>query len=124
MRSKQYLGPAMVRVKGRASWALGDTRGGRGPQHLMKAVGWYYAQWGFSAPFHTEEIEVRDFPGGLVVKNPPQMQGKWVLSLKIPRAAGHLSPCAKLLSPFSRVHKPQLLKPVHREPVVCNKPLQ
>ena len=88
-------------MKGRAWGTQGYEGEAGGPQRLMKAVGWYYAQWGFFHPFHTEEIEVRDFPGqAWWLRIHPQMRGKWVLSLKIPHAAGQLSPCAEITKPI------------------------
>ena len=73
----------------------------------------------------------RDFPGGTVVKNPPAKAGTWVWALvrEDPTCCGATKPMchnywACTLQPMSHnywAHVPQLLKPAHLEPVLCNK---
>ena len=59
----------------------------------------------------------RGLPGGPGVESLPCNTGD-ISSIPGPgRSHMQLSPCAQLLSPFSRAWKPQLLKPVH--PKAC-----
>ena len=59
------------------------------------------------------KLQMWDFPGGLVVENPPSNAGDAGLissqGTRIPRAMGQLSPCATTTEPMlSRAHAPQL----------------
>ena len=65
-----------------------------------------------------------DFPGGAVDKNPPANAGDrgfdpW--AGKILHAESNSAPVPQVLSPCSRVHELQLLKPTHLEPEPYNK---
>ena len=65
----------------------------------------------------------RDFPGGAVVGSPPANAGGTGSSLgpgrsHMPRSGSARAP--QLLSLRSRAHVPQLLRPAHLEPVLCN----
>ena len=64
------------------------------------------------------------FPGGAVVRNLPASAGDTGSSpgpgiSHIPRS--NLARAPQLLSLRSRAREPQLLKPVHLEPMLCNK---
>ena len=67
---------------------------------------------------------IYDFPGGTVVENPPVNVGDMG---SIPGlgtchvSQTHYAPAPQLLSLCSRAQEPQLLKPVHLEPALCNK---
>ena len=70
-----------------------------------------------------------DFPGGVVVKNPPANTTVWALVREDPTCHGankpvHHNYLAWALEPASHnywAHTPQLLKPACLEPVLCNK---
>ena len=68
--------------------------------------------------------KLQGFPGGAVVKNPPANAGD---TGSIPGPGrSHMPQSNKahvpqLLSLCSRAREPQLLKPAHLEPVLCNK---
>ena len=72
-----------------------------------------------------QKIKNRDFPGGPVVKNPPSNAGNagsiTGRGIKIPHAAGQLSPDTATTEPArSRAHVPQLEKPArHNEEPAC-----
>ena len=64
------------------------------------------------------------FPGGAVVKNLPANAGDMGLSPGLRRShilQSNKARVPQLLSLRSRAHEPQLLKPTHLEPVLCNK---
>lgn len=112
MRSKQYLGPAMSGVKEAARGARGSEGGGRAPapdesSGLVCTRGLFHhftlkklrssslvAWW---LRIHTQMQEMGSYP-------------------KDSRAAEASKPMRRnyLLTHSPRVHKPQLLKPVHR----------
>ena len=71
---------------------------------------------------HTKEDQ--GFPGGAVVKNPPANAGDTGLSPGLGRSHmpwGNQARAPQLLSLRSRTREPQLLKPVHLEPMLRNK---
>ena len=57
-----------------------------------------------------------------LVKNPPAMWETWLQSLgwEDTKPTKQLGLCARGLSPHSRAHELQSLKPAHLEPVLCN----
>ena len=66
-----------------------------------------------------------DFPGGLVVRNPPSNAGDESSipgqGIKIPHAMGQLSPCATTTEPARfRASAPQLESPCARYPPLHN----
>ena len=71
-----------------------------------------------------QEFNFSGFPGGAVVKNPPANAGDMGSSPGPGRShmpQSNWAHAPQLLSLCSRTREPQLLKPVHLEPVLFNK---
>ena len=71
-----------------------------------------------------ESKEVGGSPGGVMVKNPPANAGDTGSSPGLGRShmpQSNEARASQLLSLCSRAREPQLLKPAHLQPVLCNK---
>ena len=95
----------------------------------------HFSQQVLRATFKTyhnrKKIRLQDFPGGTVVKNLPANAGDTGSSPGLGRS--HMPPsnqarvpqllslCSRAHEPQLLAHVPQLLKPVHLEPLLCEK---